>query len=325
MPPPAWLAKSANATDWAATADGTVGFVAARDHISMHSTDSGKVLRQFHWSGGSIQTIACSPHGKLLAAAGRGSRIRLWDTASGKERFPDAEPVEPVRFVRFLPGDKTLLSISDGACHVWDAATGKPQRRFADGFLSITDPSSVDLSPDGRTLAVGGWPVRLWDVPTGEKRQEIQNTWEDQPRFAADSKTLALIGNPRFISIPSHGEPTASLRLVDGPSGQDIANLGEFPGSIYSAAFCATANAWRLSARTCTSGIWPQIASYCKFRRSTKRVSRFLHGIAFLDSAAWLREDLSPPSSCGTCKPANGITVSKSSCSRCLPSRPMNK
>jgi WD40 repeat protein len=62
----------------------------------------------------------------------------------------------------------------------------------------------VALSPDGRTLAVGGWPrlVRLVDVRTGKLLHELDfaGTGAFDLEFTPDGRTLAISG---FESVAS--------------------------------------------------------------------------------------------------------------------------
>jgi WD40 repeat protein len=81
---------------------------------------------------------------------------------------------------------------------VWDAATGKVERKFTHDCA----PWAV-LSPDGKWLAtVGGpvkdgkrdWSVKLWDYQTGEVKQTLSelNGLTSAIAFAPDCKRLAV-------------------------------------------------------------------------------------------------------------------------------------
>ena len=72
-----------------------------------------------------------------------------------------------VRKVLFTPDGRELITVSDDkTIRVWDVASGEPLRvlrppigRGQEGMLY-----AAALSPDGRTLAVGGYGFRGWKM-----------------------------------------------------------------------------------------------------------------------------------------------------------------
>jgi len=127
-----------------------------------------------------------------------GSRVRLYDIASHRviDRFPAFASDAIV--AGFLPDGNTLLTLGGGVATVrlWDITSGKERRSFPVSptldaklfesakwaYLRWTTRRAA-LSNDGKTLAIGlDWglstenrsaPVRLWDVPTGNARHEL--------------------------------------------------------------------------------------------------------------------------------------------------------
>lgn len=104
----------------------------------------------------SIQTLAFSPDGRLLASGGADNVIKLWDVAGRRElRTLDAHG-ESVRQVLFSPDGALLASYSDSqSVVVWNVVTGTPARRFklaadadADERELITGISLQDARPD---------------------------------------------------------------------------------------------------------------------------------------------------------------------------------
>jgi WD40 repeat protein len=98
-----------------------------------------------------VQSIAFTPDGKLLAAAGSG-RLIVWDTQTGTRRFTiDRLPAPCTAF--FTLDGKGIFSAGGYDISLWNVQSGKRLWGFnPQGILN-----SAALSPDGKTLAVSVW------------------------------------------------------------------------------------------------------------------------------------------------------------------------
>ena len=128
----------------------------------------------------SLNDLALSADGRLLAAAGDDGRVLLDDATTGARLHTLAGHSSPVLGVAFSPDGRRLASCSgqldgegDASIRLWDTATGDPLALLVGHTSAVC---AVAFSPDGRRLAsVSGRALsrdddtlRLWDVATGE-------------------------------------------------------------------------------------------------------------------------------------------------------------
>ncbi|MFD0365852.1 NACHT and WD repeat domain-containing protein [Nocardia sp. GCM10030253] len=127
------------------------------------------------------RAISFSPNGKILAVVEVTNsepdslqttvetRLALWDISNPAKPVRMGETPPPTQLINYSimhPDGRTVVTIGNEAFQVWDisnpAAPTPIGDRVAAHNLSI---SSIDFSPDGKTLATGGndGPVRLWD------------------------------------------------------------------------------------------------------------------------------------------------------------------
>lgn len=90
--------------------------------------------------------------------------VRLWETATGKERAVLMGHTKPVWAVAFSPDGKSLATGGlDQTVKLWDVATAKQKASLKGHTANI---HSVAFRPDGKMLASGSadGTVRLWDI-----------------------------------------------------------------------------------------------------------------------------------------------------------------
>jgi len=227
--------------------------------------------------GSLVTGVAFSPAGNLLAAASQDHKLWLW-RVSGAGAIPDGTLTGAVNWlnaVAFSPdGTAVAAGTADASVLVWNLATrsltatlphpqpvtslawdgaGRLAAGDADGTVSLwtlptpvlsTDnaPSGVVYSPDGRTLAVGGQNVQLWDavrrtpiavrpLPGGTivngmayspDGGMIAIARSDGTAWLLDARTLKPVGPPFGVTATGNAESVAF-----SPDGKVLATAGD--------------------------------------------------------------------------------------------------
>jgi WD40 repeat protein len=150
----------ADAANLVAAADrnGTITLVDDRTHQL-----KGKTIRH----EGNIPSLALSPDGELLAAAGENGSIMVWRVSDGKLAWSKQLAHGQETMVLTFAGTGSTLASggADGRIELWDAATGQSAGWLGnrDGGESV---DTLDFSPEGNLLASGGQDgrIKLWDL-----------------------------------------------------------------------------------------------------------------------------------------------------------------
>ncbi|NOT62139.1 MAG: hypothetical protein HOP19_18150 [Acidobacteria bacterium] len=158
-----------------------------------------------------IRSLAFSPDGKLIAAAGGNpgqfGEIKLWEAATGKEIKTWRGHRDNIFAIAFSPDGTKLATCSyDKLIKLWDAATGAEIKTLKDHTDSVF---TLAFSPDGKWLASGAADrtVKIWDVMTGERLYTMSDALDtvNSVTFHPSGKLLAGAGADRTLRIWSLG------------------------------------------------------------------------------------------------------------------------
>ncbi|MBN1426795.1 MAG: WD40 repeat domain-containing protein [Anaerolineae bacterium] len=220
--------------------------------IHIWDIQTGILVRRLLGSGASVNGVAWSPNGDLVAVSS--GKVVVWDVATGQQRLvlDDANGIETVTF---SPDGLLLAAGGNGHAYIWNIADGHLLHTLDVCRFRVF---SVAFSPDGTLLATGtegnsqGEQIKLWDVQTGElatsgemeqgTRPIIGVEWSPNGRIIASldwSDTLRLWDadthqllyterQPEFTSAIAWSPDSTQLAL-SGSSGINIYNLAAYP------------------------------------------------------------------------------------------------
>jgi RNA polymerase sigma factor (sigma-70 family) len=194
------------------TPDGSTVLVASKNLVRRWFVNTGQELAPFRGHEKSIFNMAIAPDGSAMATCAMDGTVRLWD-ADGQERRRFKAGERYGLTVAFSPDGKQLAcGTYEGKIVLWDAVTGREQwqvQREEDHRVS-----SLDFSPDGKTLASAGVQPRLWDVATGKEVRHLEGHGGkmDVIDFSPDGKRVAA------------GGEHARLCLWDAATGKEVLN-----------------------------------------------------------------------------------------------------
>jgi WD40 repeat protein/tRNA A-37 threonylcarbamoyl transferase component Bud32 len=215
--------------------DGTIGvWQAPRD------TSRCDALRVLTGHEGVVYGAAYSLDGQHIATASGDRTIRIWEAATGRERFVLKGHLSQVYSVAWSPDGKHLASAgADKVIRIWDATAGGPVRTLPG---HADDIWCVAYSRDGRLASVDGKGiVRLWDATTGRAIRTIAaedlGVWS--AAFSPDGNRLLLgcgggiiqiwdtIAEERKPLLAWKGHERNVYGVTFSPDGQRIASAGE--------------------------------------------------------------------------------------------------
>jgi WD40 repeat protein/tRNA A-37 threonylcarbamoyl transferase component Bud32 len=225
----AWWRLGASAPEWevelgtaglrALTVDASDALIAAAGEegmVHLLRASDGRRLQELAPEVGPIGALAFSPDGEVLAVGTLGGAVALVDRSGHRPSRSVPDSAGSWSSLSFTPDGRRLMGSGSGErAVIWDLAHGST--RLSDGDAHL---SSAALSPDGATVAVGGYDgvVRLWDSVTGQLLGTAAAHREGVlvAAFSPDGQRLATAGLDGLVRVWDVARPAQPQQLVAG-------------------------------------------------------------------------------------------------------------
>jgi len=162
--------------------------------------------------GSQVETASClafSPDGRRLAVGGDGSRVEIFDVATGTPRTSFQLPDQPIHDLAWSPDSEHLVcSLGHQNTQVLVLAVENRANRLRLGGQLGGHTGHVPCvawSPDGSRIATGGKDstIKLWNAATGQEILTLRGhrEWVTQIAFSPDGHWLASLCKERGILL----------------------------------------------------------------------------------------------------------------------------
>ncbi len=174
---------------------------------------------------GDVHHVEFSPHGDLLASAGKDGTVRLWSTITWEPLRTIQASLKEVNVAAFSPDGQTLATVDDeGKLKLWETNSGHLR---LERLAHKGDAVIARFTPDGETVVTGGRNdgfIRLWDRGTGDTQGGFQASQSELENAAIspDGFILATVG-AKIVKLWRLSDRTLIAPVGEGVGAQGVA------------------------------------------------------------------------------------------------------
>ncbi len=221
--------------------------------IKIWDAKAGKEEKSLKGHGETIEGLALSKDGKLLASCSEDQTVKIWDLAAGKDIQTLKGHTGGVLAIAFAgDGKKAATASADKTVKIWDVAAGKDLATFkvettVKTTVKTTDPKTkketaketvtkelgriftcVAFSPDGKKLAAGNLDgqIKTYDVEANKEIGEVK----------AHEGVWAIAYSPDGTKLATAGWDQ-TIKVWDANSRKELFTIKAHPGNVTTLAF----------------------------------------------------------------------------------------
>ena len=209
--------------------------------IHLIGAQTGTEMGRLPGHSSNLESITVSPDGNLVVSGSWNGEIKVWNLRSLQEVTTLKNHHFNVQALAFNPAGTNLASGSGTQLRappdivLWDAGTWNKNRetKFEVDWLGArqrNDVTSLQFSPDGEMLAVGGGSQASYDVGLSILDGVTPDVLKTLMRKTPDVQTYACVIGVQFnpegtLLFSGHGDGT--IRIWDVNSGEKIEDVQE--------------------------------------------------------------------------------------------------